>query len=239
MRHRFNLFEKFCYPSVRRQTNQDFEWLVFFDANTEDEYGKRLDDYRNKFSAFRPIFVSDYPSLIPEIRRRIRSDTEYLITSRVDNDDAIHREFISLVQETFRDQKFEFVNFTQGLFLSDSKLYLCRHPSNAFVSLIEQVGEGSARTVWSTKHTTIRNVGHVHQIDDKPRWLCVVHERNASNSPVVCSGYRSSAKRIAKWLLKRLMLLPNSKPVSSLQKKPLPLRLSDIAEQFGLEQIVS
>jgi len=242
MRHRFNLFEKFCYPSVRRQTNQDFEWLVFFDADTQEEFGKRIDHYRNGLSAFRPIFVPDYQCLIPEIRRLVRNDTKYLITTRVDNDDAIHREYVSVIQETFHGQECEFVNLTQGFFLSNGRLYLCRDPSNPFISLIERVAKGSERTVWCGEHTKLRHVAPVRQLDDKPRWIRVVHERNAATQPVKESagyGHPSRAKQITKWLLYKLGLLPKPRPIFSLQKKPLPVQLSDVAEQFGLEQVAS
>jgi hypothetical protein len=32
--HRFDLFDKFCFPSVRNQSNLNFKWLVFFDVDT-------------------------------------------------------------------------------------------------------------------------------------------------------------------------------------------------------------
>ncbi|MEM1060752.1 MAG: glycosyltransferase, partial [Planctomycetota bacterium] len=37
MDERFDLFEKFTVPSINAQTDQDFVWFVFFDAETEPE----------------------------------------------------------------------------------------------------------------------------------------------------------------------------------------------------------
>jgi hypothetical protein len=47
--HRFDLFEKFCYPSVRNQKNQGFRWLVFFDINTPTPYKERISDLAREY----------------------------------------------------------------------------------------------------------------------------------------------------------------------------------------------
>ena len=42
MDNRMWLFENFCFPSVVGQTNQNFEWLLYFDTNTKDVYKNRI-----------------------------------------------------------------------------------------------------------------------------------------------------------------------------------------------------
>jgi hypothetical protein len=39
---RFRLFESYCLPSVKNQSNQDFTWFVFFDKNTPDKFKCKL-----------------------------------------------------------------------------------------------------------------------------------------------------------------------------------------------------
>ena len=34
MENRLELFEQYCYSSIKAQTKKDFEWLVFFDKTT-------------------------------------------------------------------------------------------------------------------------------------------------------------------------------------------------------------
>lgn len=36
LEHRFSLFEKYCLPSIKSQTCQDFEWIVLFDSSTPE-----------------------------------------------------------------------------------------------------------------------------------------------------------------------------------------------------------
>ena len=38
---RFDLFENFCYLSVRNQTNINFQWWVFFDTKTPTRFRER------------------------------------------------------------------------------------------------------------------------------------------------------------------------------------------------------
>ena len=61
-----------------------------------------------------------------------------LITSRLDNDDAIARDFVEMVQNCFTKQEVEFINFTYGAQYSDGRMFARLDPSNAFISLIER-----------------------------------------------------------------------------------------------------
>ena len=42
LKYRFELFEKYCFPSVYNQSNQNFTWCVFFDIKTPDYYKERV-----------------------------------------------------------------------------------------------------------------------------------------------------------------------------------------------------
>lgn len=57
LEHRFSLFEKYCLPSVKNQTCQDFEWIVLFDSMTPDNYKDRIVLYQKECTQFQPIFV--------------------------------------------------------------------------------------------------------------------------------------------------------------------------------------
>jgi len=103
MKNRFELFERFCVPSVRNQSVKDFIWLVVFDAKTPQRYLDRADrlgrgchlvPLRAERGHRRTLRLYAAHSLKP--------DTEYLITSRIDNDDAIHRDFMKTVQDCLR-----------------------------------------------------------------------------------------------------------------------------------------
>ena len=42
LEHRFELFEKYCLPSVENQTNKNFIWLCMFDKETPAPYKERI-----------------------------------------------------------------------------------------------------------------------------------------------------------------------------------------------------
>lgn len=92
------LFENYCLPSVKKQTNQNFIWFVFFDINTPDSFRNKIkiieDDYQN----FKPIFVDGINMLnstfIQYVVNHSKDDDEFVITTRLDNDDFIHKNFI-------------------------------------------------------------------------------------------------------------------------------------------------
>ena len=39
---RFDLFEKYCFPSMKSQTNKDFMWICMFADDTEPTFVERI-----------------------------------------------------------------------------------------------------------------------------------------------------------------------------------------------------
>lgn len=188
LEHRFRLFEEFCFPSVQAQTRADFTWFVFFDSSTPDEFKRRIERY-TVLRQFVPCFVSEVMGIESFSSMKASLIAPYLpfgvthvITSNLDNDDALHAHFVENVQKEFSGQDFEFLNFSNG-FLYDKeqeRLYVRKHFSNPFVSLIERTEH--ARTVWCAPHPEMAKLGRVRQLETEPMWLQVIHGRNVSNS---------------------------------------------------------
>ena len=188
LEHRFRLFEEFCFPSVQAQTSADFTWFVFFDTSTPDEFKRRIERF-SVLRQFVPCYVSEVMGIESFSSMKASLIAPYLpfgathvITSNLDNDDALHSHFVENVQKEFSGQEFEFLNFTNG-FLYDQeqeRLYVRKHHSNPFVSLIEKTEQ--ARTVWCAPHPEMARLGRVRQLATEPMWLQVIHGRNVSNS---------------------------------------------------------
>jgi hypothetical protein len=175
--HRFNLFEQFCFPSVMAQTCQDFSWLVFFDIDTPDDFRAKIDEFA-KQPRFQPIFVDSLSqsALVDIVFRYI--DSPHLITTRIDNDDALSPNFVKNVQNTFDGQALEFINFPNGYLLDYQlgRLYKGVIFSNQFISLIESTT--NVRTVWCGEHPKLNLVGPIRDVQTEPSWLWVIHGRN-------------------------------------------------------------
>src|SRR5262249_1091214 len=65
------------------------------------------------------------------------------------------------------------------------------HLANAFITLSEPT-EGF-RSVWGNTHEEAPQVAPVRQVDDRPGWLQVIHDRNISNR---VRGRRAPATRL-------------------------------------------
>ncbi len=186
LRQRFGLFENFCFRSMREQRVR-FKWIVFFDSDTPHEFLGRIERY-SSFSAFTPLFVQGaltdarIATLLKEI---VRLDKGYLITTRLDNDDAVAVDFLRRIQRSFRKRELELLNCPLGYQLKDGKLYLSADMSNPFLSLVERVTnrdrENCPKTVFCGAHHLLSSVAPIRQISARPMWVQVLHGGNIAN----------------------------------------------------------
>jgi hypothetical protein len=181
LEHRFSLFERFCLPSVRGARGADFEWLVFFDAATPAAARERIARHADS-GAFRPVFAAHFDELVERVRAAVPAGTATLITSRLDNDDALARDTLAAVRRECRGQTLEFINPTTGYILSSGVIHRARLPRNPFLSLIESRPDSAWRTVWGVSHDRAPEVGPMRDLRERPYWLQVVHERNLVNA---------------------------------------------------------
>jgi hypothetical protein len=177
---RFLLFEKYCYFSMKSQTNLNFKWLVFFDELTPKKFLPKINHYK-ALSNFTPIFSNNLSHFRDHLADYLDDNIDYLITSRLDNDDAVGYDFINCVQKQFNNQNCEFINFYDGYILHKNKLYKHKDNSNAFLSLIEKSSGNTYKTVWCIMHHKASEIARLAQIKNNPLWLQVVHSKNISN----------------------------------------------------------
>lgn len=180
---RLLLFERYCLPSVTAQRGATFRWLVFCDAASPPWFKEKMSSYGDLFS----LVYIEGPATDEVIARSVAATglvtSPYLITTRLDNDDAIGRDHLRLVQLEFKRQDREFLLFPMGLQLYREKLYYCYWKSNPFLSLVERVkGDGSFTTVMCVAHDRVRTAGKVRNIISSPQWLQVLHGSNLLNT---------------------------------------------------------
>jgi hypothetical protein len=182
MDHRLRLFTTMTLPSIRGQTCQNFTWLVLMDRRTPERYIRTLNDvqYRNMRLVYpQPKQHRWLPHLDP--------GPYDLITTRIDNDDAFHRETVYAIQSAWRARREQcgkpwVIVFPFGLIydLTDHQGWLMEYWFNNCPSLVED-GE-DPRTIWEWDHCQIpRRVGR-HYIKDRPYWLQVIHAHNLRNA---------------------------------------------------------
>jgi len=185
LEHRFDLFDRYCFPSVRNQSNQNFKWLVFFSDKTPEKYRRRIASYE-EFDNFTPIFLDSSMGFDESFRNKcisdhLECDTQYLITTRLDNDDALGDNAVAVIQSRFHEQEFEVLNFRDVYYLCDDQLCVWESECNQFVSIIERIEDGQFKTAWFKQNSLIPDTHPVTQITGGPYCLVLVHDRNIFN----------------------------------------------------------
>jgi hypothetical protein len=232
LKHRFALFEEFCYPSVVGQTSHNFSWIVFFHSDTPDVYKHRIEKL-SKGSVLRPVY-NEFLSrecILEAVRSVSNPGADYLITTTIDNDDAICRNFVQETQLRFTGQEFQYVNWEIGYVYCKGKFYFRRDPQSPFNSLISLAKDN--RLVYDVWHNKIRSTGTVVQIRNNPGWIQVVHGKNVSNR---IRGYRISRPEISKYFSIEIGTAGNDEKRSEIVLDRMvlfPLRiLRDVAVRF-------
>jgi Putative rhamnosyl transferase len=181
LRARLVPFEQYCLPSVAAQKDAGFNWLVFLDAESPDWF-------KQKMESFAPLVMPVYTKgratddiLARGVLQTGLIDAPYLISTRMDSDDAISEDHLASVQSQFRRQEREFVTFPLGLQSFHGHLYTVHWPYNPFPSLIEKVPApeaGRFTTVFCVAHDRVNEAGPVRQVRSAPQWLQIIHSHN-------------------------------------------------------------
>ena len=179
---RMELFERYCLPCVLAQSIQDFKWIIYFDSETPAEFMKLADQYTSNNTYIRYVSGEEFnPETVKRDIRNFRDpNSQWVLTTRLDNDDSIASTFFEDLRENIEFDGRKNYNFTNGLTLSQKGVYLCKDYSNAFISMMEPVEE--MKTVWCAWHTQLSKIAPVVQIHGAPRWLQVIHGGNVSNA---------------------------------------------------------
>ena len=180
---RFDLFERYCLPSIAAQTTRDFHWIIYFDEATPDVFRERVEAARKVFP-FVPYYTGLFPSTgwRDSVLETFSPKTRLLLTTRLDNDDALANDFVARLHDWVEanDHRLGAYNFQNGLIRQGSAVYAIKHRSNAFFSWLEDVSP-ELRTAPSIQHMKIAQEGPVFQKSGEPGWMQVVHESNVSN----------------------------------------------------------
>lgn len=195
---RFQLFEEFCLPSVAAQTDKNFYWFCMFDVDTPSKYRTQIEAYKRMVPQLVPLYMTqdeaikdDDKYLKDQIKMRLAVDDDYLVTSQLDNDDAIHSDFVMDINnlaknESVKDVFFVF-NYGYQYYTEADFLLKIFYPNNHFPARMEK-DLTDFKLVLSIRHSHLRKK-HLREkmkivnLDNKhkPLWIEVIHDKNVSN----------------------------------------------------------
>ncbi len=188
MDYRLKIFDKYCYPSVASQTNQNFKWLILFDPDTPEKYKQIISKYEKVI----PIYYKRTPCslqilVMETIKQSINPDAEFIITTRIDVDDMISKDFVERTQIEMPMKHNTQLVFSLGYILRmhDNILMERKYVYNQFPSYIEK-NTKDIKTVWFTSH------GNIHKAEDTETkiittgrmWCWFLHDKNMSKYSV-------------------------------------------------------
>jgi hypothetical protein len=209
---RVQLFEAYCLPSIENQSNKNFIWHIVFDERTPEEYYEKYEGRAN-------IIITLSDGLNNLVNTALSEDPcEYILTSRVDNDDALSTNYVDTVQKVAKRHMEEgeekiFINFPNGFYISpatDSSMHdnsskiMARelfYNSNPFSSLLEKVVSNpkdldtilayySAQLKGWSGHESYQHFWKTHnKITDDFMWMHTLHNTNLINSQNQFRGF--------------------------------------------------
>lgn len=191
LEHRFSLFEQFCLPSLRKQSCQDFEWIVLFDSKTPNRYKERILEYQRLCPQMIPVYVEPengrYFAKIfrNEVIKRLHASR--VLTTYLDNDDTLNVRFVEDIQQRVSLlSDGTFISYNDGYqFFTDYK-YLMRihYTRNHFISVVEIGDSTKVRTIFGYgSHYYIDKIEGVmiENIKNQYMWCEVIHDKNMGN----------------------------------------------------------
>lgn len=202
-RNRILLFKEYCLPSVLNQSAKSFTWLIYFDSDTPLEFNGFLNELKS-FSFINICYckgVDDFNlRYINEVKKRMNPSDKWIITTRIDNDDCLHKDTVKTIQENFIPSHKFLISLASGYILdiADRTLSHYFYPQSPFLSLIEDSERDligvfdKGHTRWESlrlfvfKEIWLEYFGKKERrsrfILKKPLWIQTFHGKNVSNS---------------------------------------------------------
>lgn len=184
--HRFELFEKICLPSVASQSERNYHWILLVSDRTPPKFMARLmADLALVSSPSAILFVREYSEQFfnSAILSRLERAVDRVVSTRLDNDDAIARDYMARVREEagHLPKNGDFViNFRQGCQVANNGIFPRNARLNPFLSVVSSPRK--LRTAFATHHGKMDSVGTViDKTGGNANWIQVIHPRNALN----------------------------------------------------------
>jgi hypothetical protein len=224
---RFDLFERYCLPSVKGQTCQDFRWIVLFDAATPQKFKDRFKSYCDGYNRLIPCYIDcslipdsdeefsrlceDYDIIVdkaypgrpldcdaegekplrrivpPIVKQLIDSclddNPQWILTTRLDSDDSLHKDFIATVRRRFASapehKVIDLVN-TYKYIEGDGVVFPYPLINGHYITLAEPY-EGIFQSVLFWNHLFVGLFLPVDHVYDRPLQIEVIHGGNVVN----------------------------------------------------------
>lgn len=186
---RFTLFDLYCFPSVSQQTNPNFIWICLFDKETPDLYKNKIKEYQKQCPQLQAYFLDEddtreWLGYTKDIMSQyIETQDQYIVSTNLDNDDAIHINMIDNVSKHINEKPEAVVysfNYGYQYFTESGLILKMLYPHNHFLSFVEE-NTPNFQTIKFAPHAKIRKLFKTVDIKTEPYWIEFVHNNNVNN----------------------------------------------------------
>ncbi|QEO13666.1 hypothetical protein FLP10_03955 [Agromyces intestinalis] len=197
LHHRLDIFSRYCVPSIAQQSARGFDWILLIDSGSPPWFVEQLGMISNRAGVTVHIeriegYIGE-ANLAAAVTPHITS--EWVITTRIDNDDIVATDFIATIQDAFEARQHVIIDLPDGAVFRAGAFYLRRYSMNPFSSYIER--SPGAVTVLRDNHLKLGRHGDVRSIrTTHPVWVTHVHGENVFNR---VRGWRVDPTPYRRW----------------------------------------
>jgi hypothetical protein len=189
MHHRTALFSDVCSPSIASQSERRFAWVLLLDTDTPRRVVQSIETSAAKAARVKIAIVDTRFGWRMQLKKFLSAilppGIDYVMTTRLDNDDALSRDAIGSIQACFAPRRKRLIVFPRGLRWCAGRVFAAYADwdSNAFKTLSEKVSETPLATVFEQACGTGGWLDtEIVQKRTGPTWLQVIHEHNLANT---------------------------------------------------------
>lgn len=174
MEERLPMFKRLL-KSLQDQTNSNFALIVSLDAFTPLRYTGEIAQVLVNSGLDFVLIYRDPREAIPSVSK----EAEWLITTRIDNDDEYRPEFIEAIQSSFREETEVLDVF--GVQFDGEKYYTSGRPTpnSPFISLVEKWND--PKTVLHRPHSIMNGEYLARWASKEALYIQHIHNSNAAN----------------------------------------------------------
>jgi len=202
-RKRFAIFWEYCFPSVLQQKTKQFKWLIYFDTATPSEFNEQISELQ-KYDFINICYADKYDDFnfryMKDVQQKASPDTQWFITSRLDNDDCLHCSAMERIQKEFAPNDKFMISLSLGyvLDMESRKMSKYCYPMSPFISLVEKNTDSmlgiyhKEHASWNLKLYIFKELYNRYFVKKEKRnvcfvldeilWIQLYHKENVSNS---------------------------------------------------------
>lgn len=178
LQNRYNRFIP-CFFDINNQ-NIENEYYDYFNKYIS-ELNLKESDYKNTDEYIQRILTPNFISKC--IHKYTKNEVDFIITTRIDNDDSFHKNFIEVIQNEVKSQnKFILLDYINGYryILKNRSVSKFCFPNGHFTTLIEPY-KTNLQTVIYWNHFLAHKIIPIKHINCKPMYIELIHNSNVIN----------------------------------------------------------